>query len=41
MKPLVRTPVSKAGSARKFKRNIATTAYANVRGVPMRGGFRF
>lgn len=41
MKPLSRHAVSKSSSARKFKSNIKTVASANLRGMPMRGGFRF
>jgi len=41
MKPLSRHGVSKHKSAKSFKHNISTTASANLRGMPMRGGFRF
>lgn len=41
MRPLSRIPVSKGKSARNFKANVGTTAAANLRGAPMRGGFRF
>lgn len=35
-----RRPVSKHGSARKFRRNISHTKAINLRGAPMRGGIR-
>lgn len=41
MKPLSRHGVSKHKSAKRFKSNIKTTAAANMRSNPMRGGFRF
>jgi hypothetical protein len=41
MKPLSRNPVNKSSSARSFRSNTYKTAAANVRGMPMRGGFRF
>lgn len=41
MKPLSRHSVSKHKSAHRFKKHIKTTAAANMRVNPMRGGFRF
>lgn len=41
MVPLKRNAVSKTSSARRFKDNVGTVAAANLRGAPMRGGFRF
>lgn len=35
-----RFPVNKARSARSFRKNVSRTAAMNVRGVPMRGGWR-
>lgn len=39
MSPLRRSPVRKASSARKFRKNVGRTKGANVRS-PMRGGIR-
>lgn len=41
MTPLHRNPVNKGKSARSFKSNVKTTAAANLRQNPMRGGYRF
>jgi hypothetical protein len=41
MKPLSRSKVDKAKSAKTFKKQAAKTPAANLRGMPMRGGFRF
>lgn len=38
--PLVRRPVNKAKSARKFRSQTTRTKGANMRGAPMRGGIR-
>lgn len=35
-----RSHVNKRSSARKFRRNVGRTKYANMRVGPMRGGFR-
>ena len=40
MRPSSRRPVSKKCSARQFRQNTTTTAAANMRGAPMRGGIR-
>lgn len=40
MSPLRRSHVSKRGSARKFRRNVGRTKGANLRMMPMRGGWR-
>lgn len=40
MNPLSRNPANKRNSAKQFRRNSATTAAANMRGAPMRGGIR-
>lgn len=40
MRPLHRKPVSKHGSAKKFRHNASRTKRANVSGSPMRGGIR-
>lgn len=40
MRPLKRKPVSKYGSAKKFRRHVGTTKAANVVSGPMRGGWR-
>lgn len=40
MRPVKRSPVSKHGSAHKFRRNVQTTRSVNLRQVPMRGGWR-
>lgn len=40
MKPVSRYPVNKGRSAGQFKRNVRTTAAANVANGPMRGGWR-
>ncbi|WNK12793.1 MAG: hypothetical protein [Microvirus sp.] len=35
-----RSPVNKARSARKFRRNVGRTKAVNIRPIPMRGGIR-
>lgn len=35
-----RKNVNKGSSARKFRKNVGRTKYANVRPNPMRGGIR-
>lgn len=40
MRPSSRRPVSKGKSARSFRRNVQTTARANMAPRPMRGGIR-
>ena len=40
MSPVRRSGVNKYRSARKFRKQVAHTKVANLRG-PMRGGFRF
>lgn len=35
-----RAPVSKAVSARKFRKNVSKTKAANLPRTPMRGGWR-
>lgn len=40
MKPVKRYGVSKAASARKFRRHAGRTKAANVGAQPMRGGWR-
>lgn len=40
MRPVSRSGVSKHRSAKQFRRNSSTTAAANMRGAPMRGGIR-
>lgn len=37
---LRRRGVSKGKSARKFRRQVSRTKSANLRGAPMRGGWR-
>lgn len=37
---MFRKPVSKRGSAAKFRKNSSRTKALNVRGAPMRGGIR-
>lgn len=32
--------VNKGKSARQFRKNVSTTKAANLRGAPMRGGWR-
>jgi len=39
-RPLVRRPVNKGASARKFRRQSQRTKGANMKGAPMRGGIR-
>lgn len=41
MKVLSRRPVHKHGSAKKFRKQVGRTKAANVKPMPMRGGFRF
>lgn len=41
MKVLSRHKVSKHGSAKRFRKQIGKTKAANVKPMPMRGGFRF
>lgn len=36
-----RNKVNKGRSARRFKKQVGKTKAANLRGAPMRGGFRF
>lgn len=40
MRPLKRRHVNKNRSARQFRGNTSRTKAANLRGVPMRGGWR-
>lgn len=40
MRPSYRRPVNKRKSARQFKSNVRHTKAANIRGNPMRGGYR-
>lgn len=40
MKPLARGPVSKSSSARRFRAQSQRTKAPNMRGAPMRGGWR-
>lgn len=35
-----RRPVSKARSAKQFRRNVGRTKAANIKPIPMRGGIR-
>ena len=41
MKPLSRKPVSKHGSASKFRKQVRHTKAPNIAPPPMRGGYRF
>lgn len=40
MMPLSRKPEHKGRSARKFKSNVRRTKSPNMKGAPMRGGWR-
>lgn len=40
MLPLKRVPVRKSASARKFRNTARKTKAANLKGAPMRGGWR-
>lgn len=40
MRPLSRKPVHKGHSARKFRKHVGHTKAANLRPMPMRGGYR-
>lgn len=40
MKPLSRKPVSKAKSAKQFRKHVSHTKAANVQTSVMRGGWR-
>lgn len=40
MSPLSRRGVSKRGSAKRFRKHVSKTKYANMRTAPMRGGIR-
>ena len=40
MTPIRRRGVSKSGSARHFRKNVARTRAANIMTGPMRGGIR-
>lgn len=40
MRPVKRFAVNKNRSARKFRKNVSRTKSANIRGAPMRGGWR-
>lgn len=35
-----RNPVNKSRSAKSFRKNVSRTKSPNVRGMPMRGGYR-
>lgn len=40
MRPVARGNVNKQSQARNFRHNVGKTKSINVRGMPMRGGFR-
>lgn len=40
MRPSSRSPVNKYRSARKFRKQTSRTKVQNLRGAPMRGGWR-
>lgn len=40
MKPLNRKHVHKGASAHKFRKNVGKTHIANLKPMPMRGGWR-
>jgi len=41
MRNMRRNKVNKGKSSRRFKKNVSKTKAANLRGAPMRGGYRF
>lgn len=40
MRPVIRRPVNKSRSARKFRRQVSRTASVNIPRTIMRGGYR-
>lgn len=41
MRPSSRKPVRKKTSANRFKKMVGKTKAANIKSMPMRGGYRF